>query len=401
MKKRFHPPLTVLVLALALHTVGLGVLRAQVPDDLGKRTVAYENRTLTYQAMHGEVLQFFRKNPVGSVAQRVKELEPYLSGDLTVARRRELEARLKAISDLRERGVPITNNRKMLGALVTGLRAELQRPIIVAAEDPASASGNVPPTPARTGSEAESGGEKPANAATPVAESGSSSGWLAALAALLALVAGGLGYLVYRARAIITRLRSERDTARLEMTTWKEKAKALQANHDELKEQNGLLRSHVEELEAEQTGRRKVEPLVAATEPRLGGAMSLAPELAVVEMPQALPAPIVEFYLGLPQADGTFADQRSNSFDPTHAFYRFRLDKNGQDATFEFADHPATVTTALRQPEACLDPVCEYAQVDYGARRIFTMMPGRARKTSPDSDRWELVTKAIVRFSSN
>lgn len=215
------------------------------------------------------------------------------------------------------------------------------------------------------------------------------------------MLAGGLGYLVYRARAIITRLRMERDTARLEMTSWKEKAKSLQASHDELREQNELLRSHVEELEAGQAPRRNVEPPAAATEPRLGGAMSLVPELAVVEAPQGLPAPIVEFYLGLPQADGSFADQRSPQFDPAHSFYRFRLDKNGPFATFEFADTPTTVTTALRQPEACLDPVCEYAQVDYGASRIFTMMPGRVRKSSPDSDRWELVTKAIIRFSSN
>lgn len=400
MRKRFQTPLLRLIVLVLLHLGSLEGLSAQVPDDLGKRSVTYENRTMTFQAMHGEVLQFFRKNPVGSVAQRVKDLEPYLSGKLTATRRRELEAKLKAISDLRERGVPITKNRKMLGALVAGLRTELERPIIVAAEDPASAGGNVA-TARPENQEPDVSAEKPTNAAVSARESGTASGWLTALSVVLALLAGGLGYLVYQARRIITRLRAERDTARLEMTTWKEKARSLQTNLDELKEQNSLLRNHIEELEAEEAARRQVEPLVAATEPRRGGAMSLAPELAVVEVPQVLPAPIVEFYLGLPQADGSFADQRSNEFDPSHAFYRFRLDRNGQDATFEFADHPATVTTALRQPEACLDPVCEYAQVDYGARRIFTMMPGRARKTVPDSDRWELVTKAIVRFSSN
>lgn len=400
MRNRFPLPWLRLVLALTIYLASLGALSAQVPEDLGKRTVTYENRTLTYGAMHGEVLQFFRKNPVGSVAQRVRDLEPYLSGKLTATRRRELEAKLKSISDLRERGEPITKNRKMLGALVAGLRAELERPIIVAAEDPASASGNVPEVRSESG-KTDASGEKPGETAVPPREGGSSSGWLVALTVLMTLLAGGLGYLVYRARAIITRLRTERDTARLEMTSWKEKAKSLQANLDELKDQNALLRGHVEELEAEQVQRRKVEPLVAAAEARLGGAMSLAPELAVVEAPQVLPAPIVEFYLGLPQADGSFADQRSGQLDPTYTFYRFRLDKNGQDATFEFADTPATVTTALRQPEACLDPVCEYAQVDYGASRIFTMMPGRVRKPSPDSDRWELVTKAIIRFSSN
>jgi len=398
MKNRFHLPWLHLVSVLTLYLASVSVLFAQLPDDLGKRTVTYENRPMTYGAMHGEVLQFFRKNPVGSVAQRVKELEPYLSGKLTATRRRELEAKLKAISDLRERGVPITKNRKMLGALVAGLRTELERPIIVAAEDPASASGNVPDVRSERAPEAL--GDKSSATAAPPRDGGSPSGWLVVLTVLMALLAGGLGYLVYRARAIITRLRAERDTARLEMTSWKEKAKSLQASLDDLKDQNVLLRSHVEELEAEQAQRRKIEPLVA-TEPQKGGAMSLAPERAVVEAPQLLPAPLVEFYLGLPQADGSFADQRSGQLDPTHTFYRIRLDRNGQDATFEFADNPATVTTALRQPEACLDPVCEYAQVDYGARRISTMMPGRVRKHSPESDRWELVTKAIIRFSSH
>ena len=400
MKNRFHLPWLRLILALTAYVASLGVLFAQVPDDLGKRSITYENRTMTYQAMHGEVLQFFRKNPVGSVAQRVNDLEPYLSGKLTATRRRELEAKLKAISDLRERGVPITKNRKMLGALVAGLRTELERPIIVAAPDPASASGNVPTTRSE-GSETESPGEKPTGTTAPAGETGSSSGWLGALAVVLSLLAGALSYLVYRARQIITRLRSERDTARLEMTSWKEKAKSQQSSLDELKDQNALLRAHVEELEAEQAAGRQIEPLVAATDPRPGGALSLSPELAVMETPPVLPAPIVEFYLGLPQADGSFADQRSSQLDPPNTFYRFRFDRNGQDATFEFADNPATVTTALRQPEACLDPVCEYAHVDYGASRIFTMMPGRVRKPAPESDRWELVTKAIIRFSSN
>lgn len=401
MKKYLDSAFIRLVFVLALLAASHRPLAAQVPDDLGTRTVAYENRTLTYRAMHAEVLDFFKKNRVGTVARRVKDLEPYLSGKLTSTRRRELETHLKAISDLRERGTPITKNRKMLGALVAGLRTELQRPIIVAAEDPASAAANEPVArPEAT--EAIAGDETVRSSTANMGEADSSwFSWLGILTVLLALLSAGLGFVVYRARLVITRLRADRETVRLETTSWKEKAKSQQITLDELKEQNTLLRGHVEELEAERAVRRNVEPLVAATEARRGGALSLEPELAAVAAPPSVPAPVVEFFLGLPQADGSFADQRSSQFNPAHSFYRFRLDKNSQEATFEFADNPATVTTALRQPEACLDPVCEYAQVDYGARRIFTMMPGRVRKTSPDEDRWELVTKAIIRFSTN
>ena len=105
------------------------------------------------------------------------------------------------------------------------------------------------------------------------------------------------------------------------------------------------------------------------------------------------------FYLSTPNRDGSFADMRSDAFDPSQSLYRFEIaDEWGDEAIFSFMDHPATVAEALRLPETFLQPVCHFeGGVQPGARHIVTVEPGRAAR---EGLRWIVYEPAMIQFES-
>jgi len=239
------------------------------------------------------------------------------------------------------------------------------------------------------------------------------SDWLpAAFTVLMTLLAGGL-VLVHRnvlkkmealkhdlAKAKqelrqVDQLRLELSKARQRRVQFEEECKRLELKVAVLEKEKQKLTAQIVSFPGPAAVQR---PMPTTPAPPLPPTPSPPPSAPPKPTPPPIPVPEPTFFLPLPNPDGSFADERATTFNPAESLYRFRLDKNPLEATFEFADDPATVAAALRYPGNCLAPVCEYGTVDYAARRIQTVSSGRARLSRADAGRWELVSKAVIRF---
>ncbi len=239
------------------------------------------------------------------------------------------------------------------------------------------------------------------------------SDWLpAAFTVLLTLLAGVL-VLAYRsslkkveaARRELVRAKQELgqiDQLRLELSKARQRRTQLEDECKRLEQKVAVLEKEKKEPAPQRTNSTQPQPvnrpMPTTPDPPSPPTPSPPPVAPLKPTPPPVPVPEPTFFLPLPNPDGSFADERATTFNPAESLYRFRLDKNPLEATFEFADDPATVAAALRYPDNCLAPVCEYGSVDYAARRIQTVSAGRARLARPDSGRWELVSKAVIRF---
>ncbi|MFT4032571.1 MAG: hypothetical protein QM669_09130, partial [Siphonobacter sp.] len=307
--------------------------------------------------------------------------------------------------------VSITQTRTALGSFVTNLKLEMQEEMVMNASDSMVADGTVI-TPDTAANLLEAGA---------AAENTSGNLLLPILSGLSLAVAAVLGYLYWTERQKRKKLESE-PVAVYKTGANDVELKTLQAQVPQLIEKIKQYEKAIKEYERVQKENQanveverknwleKLQALEQASASVVLPGQSPAPiESVRTEIPkeeishdvvtEAKPPVQEEFYLATPNKDGSFRDIRTVEFDPSQSLYRVKL-IGPMSAEFEFVDDPNLVSEALRYPETFLDPVCEYAgSLQFGSRSITTIKKGRLNK-SPIADRWELMTKAIIRFES-